>query len=199
MLGRFHPISAPLGGPRPSMCCWRFWGTEGRTTTRRSGPSPTHADASCGRPSKSLLPEGRHMPCTCRTHAQGPCAGPPSGHASYSLRARQQAPNHWHSAPGTGSTQGDRGVNDSVGHLDPSGDSSGRESTTVTCMRSRSTEKGKVERHKLKRGTDPSAEGDTERPSCPPRASTSPLEGWVLRRGPGPTQDIFPQHLLTQR
>lgn len=124
---------------------------------------------------------------------QGPCTRPgrgerpPSGHASCSLRAVQQTPHHWHSALGTGSTQGDRGVNDSVRHLDPSGDSGGRESTTMTCTRSRSTEKRERERNKMERGTDPRAERNTE-----PAVRSKPVLSH--RRWEGPSPD--PGHLF---
>lgn len=57
------------------------------------------------------------------------------------------------SAPGTSSTQGDGGVNDSFGHLHPSGDSGGGGSAGMTCVMAGRTDKGETERDKVKRGT----------------------------------------------
>lgn len=57
-------------------------------------------------------------------------------------------------ALGTSSTQGDGGVNDSFGHPRPPGDSSGGDSAAMTCVMARSTDKGEMERDKVKRRTD---------------------------------------------
>lgn len=135
---------------------------------QRPGPSPVHSDATGrgleGRGSLSFW-EG-DTPCAHAgpMHKAGKGAEATRGACILSLRARQQAWGHGVPALGTDSTQGDRGINDSFRHLHPSGDCSGGKSTRMTCVRSRSTEKGEMEREEMKRGTDPSTERDTEDP-----------------------------------
>lgn len=66
----------------------------------------------------------------------------------------------------------------------------------MTCMTSRSTDKGGRERDEVKRGTDPSAEAPRERPrhggmaACPPEVSAFPLEVWACQERPPPSQGL---------
>ena len=104
--------------------------------------------------------EGQHTACACRTRARGREEGGshPRGMHPASERARQQTRDRRHSRSGTSSTQADRGVNDSFRHLHPSGDSTGGKSARMICVVSRSTDKGKRKREKMKRAADPNAE-----------------------------------------
>lgn len=110
--------------------------------------SQSHRQGVCGRQPKSLIWKNDTWPCTCRTHAC-PLGMHPSLRAS-----RQQA------TPGLSSTQGDCGVNDSFGHLHPSGNLSRENSASMTCTMSRGTE-ARGERHDEDRDLPKSR--DTER------------------------------------
>lgn len=192
------PFCIPGWNPPPHVLLMVF-GNRGQNhhaalwSCTRVGITPSDA-ASRGlwKVGQPLLLEGRD---TCAhagpMHKAGKRSEATPGHASH-----LQEPGRVTGIPalGTNSTQGDRGVNDSLRHLHPSGDSSGGKSARVTCVRSRSTEKGEMEKDKMKRGTDPSAERDTEEPrcdhmaACPPEARTFPPEVWASRDQPQPVR-----------
>lgn len=166
------------------------------------GPSPMHSDATGrgleGRGSLSFW-EG-DTPCAHAgpMHKAGKGAEATRGACILSLTARQQAWGHGVPALGTDSTQGDRGVNDSFRHLHPSGDCSGGKSTRMTCVRSRSTEKGEMEKRRDEERDRPKHRERHRGPrcghmaACPLSARTSHWSG-LLRTGPSPIKDVFSQ------
>lgn len=100
-------------------------------------------------------------------------------------------------ALGTSSTQSDGGVNDSFGHLRPSGDSGGGGSAGMTCVMARSTDKGEMERDKVKRATGhartPRETRMRQNGYRPPEVSAFSLQVWACRERPRPATDFISQ------